>query len=114
MYIYFRLLGMTLDATGTVSLWELSPPSLSTSDVRSLIARAEEWKDSRLPAKALAVVVLATQVPKSTRPELRPRLIPFAGCSESAQRAWSFGCWSIGLTETALCLPEAPAGALLL
>lgn len=106
MSISLRALVMTLDATGTVSFWESSPPSRSISDARSVIEHAEEWKGLPPPARALAVVVLATGQ--------RPRLIPFAGCSESAQRAWNFGCWSLRLTQRALLLPEGPAGATML
>jgi hypothetical protein len=97
---------MTLDATGMVSFWESSPPSRSISDARSVIEHAEEWKDSPQLGRALAVVVLVTGH--------RPRLIPFAGCSESASRAWNFGKWSLGLTGTALQLPEAPGGRTML
>jgi hypothetical protein len=45
---------------------------------------------------------------------LSKKLIPFVGCSESAQAAWAFGCYSIGSTEAVLLLPEGVAGALML
>jgi hypothetical protein len=101
-----RVLVMTLDATGMVSFWESSPPSLSITDARSVIEQCAAWKGSHSPGKALAVVALATGH--------RPRLVPFLNCSESAQRAWSFGCWSLGLTPKALLLPEAPGGLTML
>jgi len=101
-----RALVMILDATGTVSFWESSPPSQSISDARSLIERAEGWKDSLPQVRVLGVVVTVTGH--------RPRLIPFAGSSESAQRAWEFGKYSLGYPGTALLLPEAPAGITML
>lgn len=106
MCISLRALVMTLDATGTVSFWESSPLSRSTSDVRSLIEHAGDWKDSLVPGKALGVVVLAM--------DHRPRLIPFDGCSESAQRAWEYGKYSIGLPGRAYLLPEGLAGTIML
>jgi hypothetical protein len=106
MFTSLLVLVMTLEETGMVWFWELNPPSPSISDVRSLIARGGEWKDSLPQGKALAVVVTASGH--------RPRLIPFAGCSESAQQAWNFGRWSLGLTGPALLLPEGPAGATML
>ena|ERR1700731_4652209 len=106
MFTSLRALAMILDEMGMVSFWESSPPSRSISDARSLTEQGAEWKVSQPQVRALAVVVLVTGH--------RPRLIPFAGCSESAQRAWSFGCWSLGLTPRALLLPEGPAGATML
>jgi hypothetical protein len=106
MSTLLRVLVMTLDATGTVSFWESSPPSQSISDARSVIEHAEEWKGSPELGKALAVVVMATGH--------RPRLIPFAGCSESAQRAWNFGRWLLRSPGPALLLPEGLAGATML
>lgn len=97
---------MILDATGMVSFWESSPPSQSISDARSLIEQGAEWRVSQPRVRALAVVVMATGH--------RPRLIPFAGCSESAQRAWNFGKWSLRSPGPALLLPEGPAGATML
>jgi hypothetical protein len=97
---------MTLDATGSVSFWESSPPSPSISDVRSLTELAEAWRASLPRARALGVVVMATGH--------RPRLIPFAGSTESASRAWEFGKYSLGWSGTALTLPEGPAGASML
>ena|ERR1700731_3000994 len=106
MSTFLRALVMTLDATGTVSFWESSPPSRSIRDARSLIERFGVSKVLLPRGRVLGVVVTATGH--------RPRLIPSAGCSESAQRAWSFGCWSLGLTPRALQLPEGPAGATIL
>lgn len=106
MSTLLRALVMILDATGTVSFWESSPPSRSISDARSLIEHAEVWKGSRPQARVLGVVVTATGH--------RPRLIPCVDCSESAQRAWSFGKWSLGCSGTALLLPEGRAGATIL
>lgn len=94
---------MTLDATGTVSFWESAPLSLSINDARSLIEQGEEWKALRPQVRALAVVVLVTGH--------RPRLIPFAGSTESASRAWEFGKFDLGCSETALMLPEGQTGA---
>jgi hypothetical protein len=101
-----RVLVMIRAATGTVSFLESSRPSPSIRDVRLLTVHAAEWRDWPPRGKALAVVVTATGH--------RPRLIPFVGCSESVQAAWVFGCWSIGLTPTALLLPEGRAGASML
>ena len=106
MSISLRVLVMILDGTGTVSFWESSQPLQSISDVRSLIEQDVEWRVLRHRVRALAVVVLATGH--------RPRLIPFAGCSESAQRAWEFGKWSLRSPGMALLLPEGPAGATML
>jgi hypothetical protein len=106
MSTWLRVLVMTLDATGTVSFLELNPPSPSISDARLVIEQCAEWRDWPAQERALAAVVLVTGH--------RPRLIPFAGCSESAQRAWNFGRFLLGCTGTALTLPEAPAGALML
>jgi len=106
MSISLRVLVMILDGTGTVSFWESSQPLQSISDVRSLIEQDVEWRVSQPQVRALAVVVLATGH--------RPRLIPFAGCSESAQRAWEFGKWSLRSPGPALLLPEASAGASIL
>jgi hypothetical protein len=106
MFTSSRVLVMTLDATGTVSFWESSPTSRSISDARSLIALDAEWKASRPRERALAVVVLVTGQ--------RPRLIPFAGCTAGATRAWNFGRWSLRSTGPALMLPEGPAGAITL
>lgn len=102
----YRALVMTLAGTGMVSFWESSPPWQSISDVRSLTERVAAWRGLPLPAKVLAVVVLATAH--------RPRLIPCVGSTETASRAWEFGKYLLGFSGTALMLPEGPAGASML
>jgi hypothetical protein len=101
-----RVLVMTLGGTDMVSFLESSPPSQSITDARSLIEHAEEWKVLPPPERAVAVVVMATGH--------RTRLIPFAGCTGSAQAAWALTSCVFGLMGPALLLPEGPAGAIIL
>src|SRR5271170_6288069 len=106
MFTSLRVLVMTLGGTDTVSFLESNPPSQSISDARSLIEHAEEWRVLPAPERAVAVVVMATGH--------RTRLLPFAGCSSSAQAAWALTSCVFGSMGPALLLPEGPAGASML